>query len=71
MSMKASKTKTSISVSQDFNSNDTHKNRYMTFVEKYSSPVHLKERVFKGCRKASSRVYSIFNFCTLVLQLTS
>lgn len=70
MSMKASKTKTSISTSQDFSPNDSHKNRYMTFVEKYSSPVHLKERFFKSCRKASSQVYTIFNFCTFVFELT-
>lgn len=46
ISMKASKTKTSVSISQDFSSSGAHKNRYMTFVEKYSSPVHLKERYF-------------------------
>lgn len=44
--MKASKTKTSVSISQDFSSNGAHKNRYMTSVEKYSSPVHFKERCF-------------------------
>lgn len=71
MSMKASKTKTSISISQDFSFNDTHKNRYMTFVEKHSSPVYLKELFFKDSSKVPSQIYTIFNSCTFILQLTT
>lgn len=68
MRMKASKTNTSISIRHDFSSDNTHKNRYITSVEEHSSPLPLKEIFFKGCRKASSQVYT---FRTFILQLIS